>query len=106
MILAGVMDAVDAIPHVDRAAVIKVGLTSGSGTVRLAALPALAALDGPEAATARSALDPSEKVRAWANKHPAPTHPALGRSSGSDGEQQPADTGQPPPDDGDQPTLF
>jgi hypothetical protein len=52
MILAGVMDAADTIPDVDRAVVIEIGLTSGSGIFRLAALPALAALEGPELAKA------------------------------------------------------
>lgn len=106
MILAGVMDAADTIPEVDRAAAIEVALTSGSGIVRLAALPAFATLRGPEAATARAANDPSEKVRAWATKSPAPTRLPPGQPPDPDGRHEPADTERPHPGNGDQPTLF
>jgi len=62
---AGIMDAAEHIPPSERSEVVAAGLGSGSGVVRLAALPALAALEGPEAALARAAADSSVKVRAW-----------------------------------------
>lgn len=62
---AGVMDATTHLPSAERAEAIAAGLASGSGTVRLAALPALAELEGTNHALARAAGDPSAKVRAW-----------------------------------------
>jgi hypothetical protein len=62
---AGIMDAAAHIPREERPTAVATGLDSGSGIVRLAALPGFAALEGNEAALARAALDPSEKVRAW-----------------------------------------
>ncbi|MCU0270999.1 MAG: hypothetical protein MUF83_20475 [Acidimicrobiales bacterium] len=56
MVLAGVMDAVDAIDETERAAVIDLGLSSGSGIVRLAALPVLAGHQGIDAARKRPRL--------------------------------------------------
>ncbi len=50
---AGVMDAAEHIPGDERSLAAAAGLDSGSGIVRLAALPALAALEGPDAALAR-----------------------------------------------------
>jgi hypothetical protein len=104
MTLAGMMDAADAIPEGDRVTAVEVGLTSGSGIVRLAALPALAAIEGLDAATRRAAADPSDKVRSWAEKATRPNQLAL---------EEPAISGidQPPPDaqqlrSGDQRTLF
>jgi hypothetical protein len=44
---AGIMDAAEHIPNDDRAVAVAVGLDSGSGIVRLAALPAFAVLEGP-----------------------------------------------------------
>jgi hypothetical protein len=65
---AGVMDASAHIPTRDRSDALAEGLAWGSGIVRLAALPGLAAVRGSEAALARAAGDPSAKVRAWTPK--------------------------------------
>jgi hypothetical protein len=62
---AGVMDATTHLPSAERAEAVDAGLASGSGVVRLAALPALAAIEGTGYALARVATDPSAKVRAW-----------------------------------------
>jgi len=99
MILAGVMDAADTIDDSERSAAVEYGLTSGSGIVRLAALPALAALEGLDVAKQRAATDSSEKVRAWATKPPAQTPLALTEPPASHAQHQSAD-------DGDQTTLF
>jgi hypothetical protein len=105
MILAGVMDAADSIPEVERSAAIEVGLTSGSGIVRLAALPALAELEGPDAAKRRATTDPSEKVRAWGEKSSRPIQLPLGAApSSATGDQDPSGAEQPTP--GQEPTLF
>ncbi|MDE0778266.1 MAG: hypothetical protein OSB43_18455 [Nocardioides sp.] len=104
MILAGVMDAADTIPEGERGTAVDLGLTSGSGIVRLAALPALAAFEGLDAASKRAAADPSEKVRAWAEKASRPNQLSPGKPRESGADQQPSDAEQPPP--GDQPTLF
>jgi len=106
MILAGVMDAADTIPEIDRAKVIEIGLASGSGTVRLAALPALAALEGPEVARERSAADASAKVRAWAATPRKPARLALEDPPDPGSDHEPAATRQRLPHPGDQPTLF
>lgn len=106
MIVAGVMDAVDTIAETERAAAIEMGLTSGSGVVRLAALPAFAALEGLEVARARAATDPSEKVRAWTTRSPASTRRSLGRFPDSGGGHELTNTEQAAPDDRDRPTLF
>ncbi len=62
---AGVMDAAEHVPLDQRAILAEVGLNHGSGTVRLAALPILAATSGTNAAIAAARRDPSAKVRAW-----------------------------------------
>lgn len=53
------------LPSAERAEAVAAGLASGSGIVRLAALPALAEIEGMDHALARAANDPSAKVRAW-----------------------------------------
>lgn len=63
--LAGVMDAAEHVPRDDRPALAELGLSHGSGTVRLAALPVLASTAGTDAAIAAARRDPSAKVRAW-----------------------------------------
>ncbi len=63
--VAGVMDAAEHIPTDDRPALASIGLSHGSGAVRLAALPALASTVGTNAAIAAARRDPSAKVRAW-----------------------------------------
>jgi hypothetical protein len=68
---AGVMDAAQNIPNDERVLAVAAGLDSGSGIVRLAALPALAALEGADTALTRAAADPSAKVRAWTPTAPA-----------------------------------
>lgn len=99
MILAGVMDAVDTIAEDDRATVIEIGLSSASGIVRLAALPALALLEGIQAAEHRASADRSANVRAWATKPSSKSPLALALQSDPD-------PGDQPPGDADQPTLF
>jgi hypothetical protein len=64
-IAAGVIDGADHIPAPDLPAAVALGLASGSGIVRLAALPLLATLEGVDAALARARSDASAKVRAW-----------------------------------------
>lgn len=105
MILAGVMDAADSIPEIERAAAIEGGLTWGSAIVRLAALPALAAFEGPDAAKRRAATDPSEKVRAWGEKASRPKQLPLGEPpDATAGDQEPSDAERPA--FGDQTRLF
>lgn len=62
------MDAAQAIKPDDRPEALQLGLSWGSGTVRLAALPGFADLEGIEQARRRAMADTSEKVRAWATK--------------------------------------
>lgn len=64
-VAAGVMDAAEMIPPEERARALDQGLGWGSGTVRVAALPAFARLFGDDAARRRASEDPSEKVRRW-----------------------------------------
>lgn len=88
-VVAGVMDAADQVAVRDRPNLIAVGLTSGSGIVRLAALPALAKLAGPEVATERARSDPSAKVWAWKpaeQRRPSEGVPAAGESRRSHDE--------------------
>lgn len=106
LILAGVMDAADAIPEVERAAAIEVALTSGAGIVRLAALPALAALEGPDAAKRRTAADPSAKVRSWAEKVSRPGQLPLIEESDAALGGKARDAGQSASRSDDRPTLF
>jgi hypothetical protein len=80
---AGVMDAAGHVGFAERGEALAVGLGWGSGTVRLAALPALAELEGLDAARARAASDVSAKVRAWAVKTASAEH-ARGKSDGDD----------------------
>lgn len=104
MLLAGVMDAADAIPESERTAAIDLGLTSGSGIVRLAALPALAALAGPDAAKRRAAADSSEKVRAWGEKAARPHQLSIDDPPESVVDPQRSEAECSP--HGDQPSLF
>lgn len=106
LILAGVMDAADSIPEVERAAAIEVGLTSASAIVRLAALPALAAFEGPDAAKRRAAADPSEKVRSWAEKLSRADQLALAEEPDAAPGRKARDARQSACRRGDQPTLF
>jgi hypothetical protein len=69
--VAGVMDAAVHIPPDDRPALASIGLSHGSGTVRLAALPVLASTVGTDAAIATARRDPSAKVRAWTPRETA-----------------------------------
>lgn len=89
---AGVMDAVALIPIEERRDAVAAGLSSGSGIVRLAALPVLAALEGPEAALACAAADPSAKVRAWT--------PTASPAEDQGGESIPPEAGGPPAAEG------
>ena len=96
-VAAGVMDATNHLPSSDRSAAVALGLTSGSGTVRLAALPALATLQGDDAALTRARSDTSATVRDWtprvASDPSAPSTP-------------PAPTPRPPDDLPNQLDLF
>lgn len=93
-----------AVRHGERGTAVDLGLTSGSGIVRLAALPALAAFEGLDTASKRATADPSEKVRAWAEKASRPNQLSPGKPPEPGADQQPSDAEQPPP--GEQPTLF
>jgi hypothetical protein len=80
------MDAAEHIPSDERAAAVAAGLSSGSGIVRLAALPVLAALDGLEAA--RAEADPSARVRPWTRVASA-AHRAKSRTTRTDETDRP-----------------
>jgi hypothetical protein len=98
---AGVMDAAGQVRVAERSEVLAAGLGWGSGTVRLAALPSLAELEGLDAAQTRAASDGSAKVRAWAARN-APAQRAPGTSNG-DEHRGPA---SPTTDGVDRATLF
>lgn len=100
MVLAGVMDATASINEAEQSTVTEIGLASSSGIVRLAALRALADLEGIEAAMKRAAADPSEKVRAWATKQ-QPEFGGPGRQGSTDPDARLRSNGE-----GDQPSLF
>jgi hypothetical protein len=88
-VAAGVMDAADQVDERERPDVISAGLASGSGIVRLAALPGLAALAGPHVAAKRARSDPSAKVRGWKpaeQRQPSKGPSAAGEPRSSDGE--------------------
>jgi hypothetical protein len=94
-VAAGVMDSAGHIPAAEARQAVVAGLNAGSGTVRLAALPALAALDGAHAALARARSDASAKVRGWSPRN--------------DGLQLEISVGSPariPQKDRDQQSLF
>jgi len=63
--VAGVMAAVDNVPQDQHTELAELGTNHGSGTVRLAALPILAASCGTDVAIEVARRDPSAKVRAW-----------------------------------------
>lgn len=90
--VAGVMAAADHIPADQRAELAEMGVNHGSGVVRLAALPVLAATSGTEVAMSVARRDPSAKVRAW---KPIPSgserSPSGGRPS-SDAAERSTDT--------------
>jgi hypothetical protein len=89
-LVAGIMDAAEHIAHGERTLAVAAGLDSGSGVVRLAALPALAALEGTQAALTRAATDPSARVRAWTPRVSA-SHGAEPRLRGDDADRCGAD---------------
>ena len=97
-VAAGVMDAAKHIPTGDLPAAIALGLASGSGIVRLAVLPALAALEGLDAALARARSDVSAKVRTWA--------PRITRDRPTLSAIPPPTAPRAPDDDRNQPSLF
>ena len=101
-IAAGVMDAVYEIRPDDRAEALEQGLTWGSGTVRLAALPGVARFHGIEQARVRASADPSEKVRAWPNKQ----RPTLLLDPSPDTSVHVPRATVEPQDDPTQPNLF
>jgi hypothetical protein len=98
--VAGVMDAAEHVPPEQHAVLVDLGLDHGSGTVRLAALPILAATSGTGSAIDVARRDPSAKVRAW---KPIPSDidrsPIGGRPS-SDAAESSTDTSSR------QPSLF
>ena len=59
------MAAVDNVPQDQHTELAELGTKHGSGTVRLAALPILAASCGTDVAIEVARRDPSAKVRAW-----------------------------------------
>ena len=77
--VAGVMAAADHIASDQHAELADVGLNHGSGAVRLAALPILAATSGTDVAIDVARRDPSAKVRAW---KPIPSGSERSRSAG------------------------
>jgi hypothetical protein len=95
--VVGVMAAVDNVPLDQRTELAELGINHGSRTVRLAALPILAATSGMDVAIEVARRDPSAKVRAW-KPTPAGTErsPSGGRPS-ADAVESPMDTpsGQP-----------
>lgn len=97
-IAAGVMDAANHISTGDLPAAVALGLASGSGIVRLAVLPALAPLEGVDAALARARSDPSAKVRTWAPRITS-YPPTLSTTP-------PPAAPRAPDDDRNQPSLF
>lgn len=64
-VLLGLLDAGPALTPGARDAIIELGVTWTSGTVRLGALEQLAARDGPDAAALRAARDRNAKIRRW-----------------------------------------
>lgn len=64
-VLLGLLDACECLDDEARDAVIELGVTWSSGTVRLGALEQLAARDGTDVAVRRAAGDRNEKVRRW-----------------------------------------
>lgn len=97
-VAAGVMDAASHIPTSDLPAAVSLGLASGSGIVRLAALHAVEMLDGLDAALTRARSDVSAKVRAW-------TPRKAGDQSPPDNAPRSTASGLSE-DDRDQPRLF
>jgi hypothetical protein len=95
---AGVMDAASHIPPAEQPAALSLGLASGSGIVRLAALPALAMLEGVDVALARARSDASAKIRAW-------TPPLAGDPSAAV-NALPSNAPRVPDDDRNQLNLF
>ncbi len=61
----GVLDAADHVAPEQHAVLAEIGLNHGSGSVRLATLPILAATSGSDAALDVARRDRSAKVRAW-----------------------------------------
>ncbi len=97
-VAAGVMDAASHIPTVEQPAAIALGLASGSGIVRLAALHALEMLEGVDAALTRARSDASAKVRAWT--------PRIANDPSSPANAPPSTASGAPEDDRDQMSLF
>ncbi len=76
-VVAGMLDALDALDGRAASQVLDLGLGWPRGQVRLQALEALARREGVDAAFRRAAADPDAKVRRWAAKLPAaPATPA------------------------------
>jgi hypothetical protein len=69
----GLLDAAAALTPLDRRRLAAVGLESGVGRVRGAALDIACELDGPEVAMRRARSDPDAGVRAWRPSSPTLT---------------------------------
>ena len=102
-LLAGVMDATDALPPIQREAAVEAGMASRHRSVRLAALPVVASLHGIDEAIRRASDDPSASVRAWATSASRPNRSKRFTPNDAAG---PGET--PPVDQSEQiqPTLF
>lgn len=104
-VLLGLLDAGPVLTPGSRDAIIELGVTWTSGTVRLGALEQLAARDGPDAAALRAARDRNAKTRRWGAALVRPDHrPAGRRHPGEAATESAADveTEEPPA----QATLF
>lgn len=104
-VLLGLLDAGPVLSPGARDAIIELGVTWTSGTVRLGALEQLAARDGPDAAALRAARDRNAKIRRWGAALVRADHrPAGRRHSGEAATESAAgvETEEPPA----QATLF
>lgn len=78
-VLLGLLDAGPVLSPGARDAIIELGVTWTSGTVRLGALEQLAGRDGPDAAALRAARDRNAKIRRWGAALVRPDHRPGGR---------------------------
>ncbi len=83
-VVAGALDAIEALGADDARRMIDLGLAWPRGAVRIQALELLADVD-PEAAGRRAAVDPDAKVRAWAARRARRDASKRGRARGAGG---------------------
>lgn len=104
-VLLGLLDAGPVLSPGARDAIIELGVTWTSGTVRLGALEQLAARDGPDAAALRAARDRNAKIRRWGAGLVRADHRQAGRRHSREAATESAadvETEEPPA----QATLF